>query len=74
MMLSLFTHRQWLPPDKIEPLGISLEYDNSKVATSGASKRSVYQAYQRARQYQRRVARKASNVSTSSTTGENSDT
>ena len=72
--MSLLTHRQWLPPDKIEPLGINVEYDNSKVSSSGASKRSVHQAYQRARQYQRRVARKASNVSSSSTTGnENSD-
>lgn len=46
--------RQWLPPEKIEPLGASLEEDNSKIAMAGSSKRSVKEAYTRAKQWLRR--------------------
>lgn len=52
--LSLF--RQWLPPDKIERLGVDENFDQSKMATSGHSKRSVKEAYCRAKQYQERVS------------------
>ena len=44
--------RQWLPADKIEPLGTDGQHDQHKIASSGASKRSVQQAYVRAKEYQ----------------------
>ena len=65
--------RQWLPPDKIEPLGMSAEYDSAKVAASGPSKRSVQQAFQRAKQYQRKVAQSVAKESTSSSDTEDDD-
>ena len=51
--------RQWLPEEKIERLGASAEQDSIKIAMSGHSKRSVLQAFQRAKQYQRKVESKA---------------
>eukprot|EP00731_Ephydatia_muelleri_P002416 Em0001g2416a len=56
---------QWLPPDKIEPLGANGEYDQLKIASSGASKRSVQQAYVRAKQYLRKVGDATEEVKTS---------
>ena len=55
----IHTIRQWLPKEKIERLGASPEQDSIKIAMSGHSKRSVMQAFQRAKQYQRRVESKA---------------
>lgn len=52
-------YRQWLPEEKIELLGASPEQDSIKIAMSGHSKRSVLQAFQRAKQYQRKVESKA---------------
>lgn len=51
--------RQWLPEEKIERLGVSQEQDSVKISMSGHSKRSVLQAFQRAKQYQRKVESKA---------------
>ena len=59
------SYRQWLPPDKIEPLGANGEYDQLKIASSGASKRSVQQAYVRAKQYLRKVGDATEEVKTS---------
>ena len=54
----LFSHyRQWLPPDKVEPLGVSTEGDNLKLSQAGSSKRSVKEAYTRAKQWLRKRAR-----------------
>ena len=48
-------HRQWLPPAKVEYLGVNKEFDRFQITGSGASKRSVQQAYERALRYQRKV-------------------
>ena len=63
--LGLLYCRQWLPAEKIEPLGTSIDYDFHKIAHSGHSKRSVKEAYNRAKQYQKRVARKAASLNDS---------
>ena len=47
--------RQWLPPDKVEPLGIDAETDSLKLSTAGSSKRGVKEAYQRATRYQKHL-------------------
>ena len=49
--------RQWLPPEKVELLGVSTESDNLKMALAGSSKRSVKEAYTRAKQWLRRSGR-----------------
>ena len=72
LLSSSSSYRQWLPSDKIEPLGVSAEYDSAKVAASGASKRSVQQAFQRAKQYQRKVAQSVP-VEISSSSSSDSD-
>lgn len=46
---------QWLPPDKVEPLGIDAETDSLKLSTAGSSKRGVKEAYQRATRYQKHL-------------------
>lgn len=58
--------RQWLPPDKIEPLGVDSDYDMLKVSQSGNSKRSVKEAYQRAKKYLARKSKSSSKVSMAS--------
>ena len=57
--------RQWLPPDKIEPLGVNSEHDAFKITQSGSSKRSVKEAFQRAKHYQRRMASRLKSINTS---------
>ena len=64
--------RQWLPPDKIEPLGIDSDYDMMKVSQSGNSKRSVREAYQRAKKYLAKKS-KSSKASTGSDDTESGD-
>ena len=59
-----------MPPDKIEPLGIDSEYDTMKVSQSGNSKRSVKEAYQRAKKY---LARKSKTMKTSNGSENDSD-
>lgn len=54
VFVSLCCGRQWLPPEKIEPLGMSSESDNAKIGMAGSSKRSVKEAYTRAKQWLRR--------------------
>ena len=54
ILFVLLPNRQWLPPEKIEPLGTSVENDNAKIALAGSSKRSVKEAYTRAKQWLRR--------------------
>ena len=51
--------RQWLPPEKIELLGVSQEKDNAKISMAGSSKRSVKEAYARAKHWQQRKARRS---------------
>ena len=51
--------RQWLPEEKIERLGETPEQDSIKISMSGHSKRSVLQAFQRAKQYQKKVESRA---------------
>jgi len=41
--------RQWLPPDKISALGVNSEYDQKSLSQSRSSKRSVREAFSRAR-------------------------
>ena len=53
LYFSLF--RQWLHPTKLDSLGISKDFDHSQLGASGASKRSVQQAYERAMRYHRKV-------------------
>lgn len=43
-----------MPPDKIEPLGQSQDCDSAKIAMAGTSKRSVKEAFSRAKQWLRR--------------------
>ena len=56
---SVSHYRQWLPEEKIERLGASAEQDSIKIGMSGHSKRSVMQAFQRAKQYQKKVESQA---------------
>ncbi|XP_019854738.1 PREDICTED: bromodomain and PHD finger-containing protein 3-like [Amphimedon queenslandica] len=46
---------QWLHPTKLDSLGINKDFDHSQLGASGASKRSVQQAYERAMRYHRKV-------------------
>lgn len=61
-MIFFLLCRQWLPPEKIEPLGLSSEGDNAKMALAGSSKRSVKEAYCRAKQWLRRRVRHSSRL------------
>lgn len=48
-----------MPEEKIERLGASQEQDSVKISMSGHSKRSVLQAFQRAKLYQKKVESRA---------------
>ena len=47
--------RQWLHPSKLDYLGRNKDFDHTQISASGASKRSVQQAYERAMRYLRKV-------------------
>ena len=73
MLTSIPLSRQWLPEDKIEPLGISSDHDAAKIAMSGSSKRSVLQAFQRAKVYQKRVENNSQTTTNEDEDEEDSD-
>ena len=54
-LIFCFFYRQWLPPSKIDTLGVDTNFDHVQVSMSGASKRSVQQAYDRAMRYSKKV-------------------
>ncbi len=53
VFLLTFHLRQWLPQEKIEHLGVTQEGDNIKLGMAGHSKRSVREAYSRAKKWLR---------------------
>lgn len=71
--LPLSLSRQWLPPDKIEPLGVDSEHDSYKITQSGSSKRSVKEAFQRAKHYQRRMVNRLKSLNASDADGDATD-
>jgi hypothetical protein len=55
ILLAIVLIRQWLHPSKLDYLGANKDFDHTQVNSSGASKRSVQQAYERAMSYHRKV-------------------
>jgi len=49
--------RQWLPRDKLEPLGVDSEYDQQKLSDNRkpAIKKAVMNAYEKALRHQRKI-------------------
>lgn len=57
MIASLLFVRQWLPRDKLEPLGVDSEYDQQKLSDNKKPniKKAVMNAYEKALRHQRKI-------------------
>jgi bromodomain and PHD finger-containing protein 1 len=59
-----YTSRQWLPGEKLEPLGVSQELDDGKLIESRkpTDRKAVKKAYQEALFYQKQTRNSALNT------------